>query len=133
MISTLLTLLVLGTPDAGAPALTPESIREVVHQHRPEVRRCSEAAIARRRDLTGKLVVHFVISAQGTVSSASAKESTTGDEKLTACVLSSVKGWVFAHPKNPPVEINFPFHFGAASSSPPPKVKLPPGEPELVE
>ncbi len=106
--------------------LTLDTIRDVVHEHRAKIRQCYDGSAAAKKKLGGKLVVHFVIAADGKVSEASVKEATLDDEGVQGCVLAEVKSWSFPKPKNPPVAINFPFQFG-----PPPKPAFP--EPEPVE
>lgn len=118
----LLSVLALG---AAAP-LTLDTIREVVHEHRAQIRKCYETSAAGKKNLGGKVIVHFVISDAGTVSQASIKETSLDDEALKTCVVTEVKTWKFPKPKHGPAAINFPFQFG-----PPPKAPFP--EPEPVE
>ena len=114
-----------GDKPAAVP-LTLETIRDVVHEHRAQVRQCYESSAARKKNLAGKVVVHFVISDEGKISEASVKEASLDDEGLKTCVVTAVKSWRFPKPKHGPVAINFPFQFG-----PPAKAPFP--EPEPVE
>ena len=92
------------------------------------MKQCYATSAAAKKHLAGKVVVHFVISEQGTVSESSIKEASLADESVKACVVSAVKSWVFPKPKHGPAAINFPFHFG-----PPAPAKPAPAEPEPVE
>src|SRR5262249_12532355 len=114
--------------DTPTGPLTLDVIRDVVDAHRSQIRQCYTASPAAKKKLAGKIVVHFVISEQGTVSEASIKEATLSEEGVKACVVSAVKSWVFPKPKHGPATINFPFHFG-----PPAPAKALPPEPEPVE
>jgi TonB family protein len=112
---------------AAAPSgpLTPDVIRDIVDAHRAQVKQCYASSPAGKKNLPGKIVVHFVISEQGTVSESSVKEASLADEAVKACLVSEVKSWVFPKPKHGPAAINFPFHFG-----PPTPAKPAPAEPE---
>lgn len=122
----LLAALALSAGDKPAVPLTLDTIRDVVHEHRAQIRQCYEASASRKKNVSGKLVVHFVIGDDGKVSESSIKETTLEDEGLKTCVVSAVKGWKFPKPKHGPAAINFPFQFG-----PPAKAPFP--EPEPVE
>ncbi len=121
----LLAALALAAGDKPVP-LTLETIRDVVHEHRAQIKKCYESSAAGRKSLGGKVVVRFVISDEGTVSEAAVKEATLDDKGLETCVVAAVKTWRFPKPKHGPAAINFPFRFG-----PPAKAPFP--EPEPVE
>jgi TonB family protein len=123
----LLAALTLAADKPDVP-LTLDAIRDVVDAHRSQVKQCYASSPAAKKNLAGKLVVHFVISDQGTVSECSIKEASLADDGVKACVVSAVKSWVFPKPKHGPAAINFPFHFG-----PPDPKKPAPAEPEPVE
>ena len=122
----LMAALALSAGDTTVVPLTLETIRDVVHEHRAQIKQCYETSAAKKKNLAGKVVAHFVISDEGKVSEASIKEASIDDEGLKTCVVSAVKTWKFPKPKHGPVAINFPFHFG-----PPAKAPFP--EPEPVE
>jgi TonB family protein len=123
--------LVIALAFAAEPAkgpLTLDVIRDVVDSHRSQVRECYASSPAAKKNLAGKVVVHFVISEKGTVSECAIKDASLADEGVKACVVAAVKAWVFPKPKHGPAAINFPFHFGPPA---PAKQQFP--EPEPVE
>jgi TonB family protein len=124
----LLAALTIAAGDKAPVPLTLDTIRDVVDAHRSQVKQCYASSPAAKKQLAGKVVVHFVISEQGTVSESAIKEATLDDEGVKACVASAVKSWVFPKPKHGPAAINFPFHFG-----PPAPAKFVPPPPEPVE
>jgi TonB family protein len=125
MLPLLLALKVItGAPPAGP--LTLDTIRDVVDAHRSQIRDCYTSSPAAKKNLGGKVVVHFVISEQGSVSECTVKEATLADESVKSCVVAAVKGWVFPKPKHGPAGISFPFQFGP----PAPGKKLPEPDPE---
>lgn len=71
--------IVLGSLDKGL-------IDAVIKRHLNQVRYCYERALQRQPDLSGKLVVKFVIAADGRVSSASPKADTLADPAVGRCV-----------------------------------------------
>ncbi|MBK7862557.1 MAG: AgmX/PglI C-terminal domain-containing protein [Archangiaceae bacterium] len=122
----LLSAMLLAAGEKAGP-LTLDTIRDVVHEHRAEVRACYDGSASGKAKTAGKLTAHFVISEQGTVSEASIRDATLDDKGLEACLVGAVKGWKFPKPKHGPAAINFPFHFG------PPPAKFVPPPPEPVE
>ncbi len=107
--------------------LTLDAIRDVVHEHRAQIKQCYERSAAKKKNLSGKLVVRFVITEQGSVGECAAKETTLADDGVSACVVAEVKTWTFPRPKHGPAAINFPFHFGAAAGG---KFVPPPPDPD---
>ncbi len=89
-----------------------ESIRQVVNFHMPEIQECYESVLSDSgKKIEGKLVVNFVIDAQGRVSEAKPlpKKSTLRDARVIDCVLS-MRGWTFPKPgDNRDHPIEYPF------------------------
>jgi Ca-activated chloride channel family protein len=70
-------------------------IRRIVRAHLNEVRTCYETALAKDPNVAGRVVITFVIDADGTVASATVKSDTTGDVALGNCIAKRVTKWSF--------------------------------------
>lgn len=118
-LAAMLALCLAGAPDAGPAALTPDAIKDVVHEHRAEARACYDPVAARKPGLAGKVVVRFVIGLDGKVSSASVASTTLNEPQVETCLVNAARGWRFLRPKHGTVEVNFPFQLGPPGSAKP--------------
>ncbi|HXI56975.1 MAG TPA: AgmX/PglI C-terminal domain-containing protein [Polyangia bacterium] len=84
-------------PTAGAPE---QSIAEQVQRHQGEIDACYRQVLDTHPGLAGQLVVHFTVTARGTVSQAVVKESTLRNREVDECVIASVERWRFVPPEN---------------------------------
>ena len=94
-------------------------IRKVVKDHEGEWRACYERyerELANKKGLNGsRVVVAWMITPQGTVSSAIVEESTMKNKNIETCITNSVKFWRFRVPKgggSVMVEATFVFEVG---------------------
>jgi TonB family protein len=98
-------------PDV-AGGLDREVIRRVVVSHRAQVRYCYEKQLMASPGIAGKLLVEFVIGADGHVVSARPSEDGVGDAEVGRCIVSRVRGWTFPPPKGGGVVVvTYPFLF----------------------
>lgn len=89
-----------------------EVIRRVILSHRAQIRYCYEKRLNTNPGLQGKVVVEFVIGADGKVTSARAAEQTLADPEVANCLISKLKGWTFPEPKGGGVVVvTYPFLF----------------------
>ena len=95
--------------------LAPEVIQRVVRGNFGEFRKCYEQGLQKDPDLAGKVVVRFVISTAGKVSSASG-ESTTLPEEVKSCVVSSFRSLDFPQPDGGIVTVSYPIVFSPPTS-----------------
>lgn len=103
-----------GALPAGEPtvkgALDPALIQKVVRRHLNQVRYCYERALAKTPDLSGKIVVSFVIGRDGGVASATATEGM--DPEVDACVVGRFRRMQFPEPSGGGiVSVSYPFVF----------------------
>ncbi|MBL8677590.1 MAG: AgmX/PglI C-terminal domain-containing protein [Myxococcales bacterium] len=75
-----------------------EVVRRVIQRNMGQVQHCFEQALSRNRDATGRVMVRFVIAADGRVAGANATENTTGDALLGACIAGAFRRWQFPSP-----------------------------------
>ncbi len=93
-------------------SLDPDIVKRVVRRYSGQMKYCYESELAKHPELAGKIVVKFVISAEGTVSAASADSDSIGNPSLTECVLAKVKRWTFPKPPGGGIVIvKYPFVF----------------------
>lgn len=87
-------------------------IQRVVRAHRAKIRYCYERELVKQPKLAGKVVTSFVVSAQGSVSSATVKKSTLGSKGAEQCIVSALKRMKFPKPNGGGiVMITYPFIF----------------------
>lgn len=95
-------------------ALAPDVIVREVKAKAGAVKACYEKALKRNPNLSGKVVVHWTITAAGTVSGVDIETDTVGDSEVTGCIKSMISRWRFPAPANGAVDVSFPFVFSAA-------------------
>lgn len=93
---------------------TMEVIQQAVKENRKAARKCYDDARKDLKDLTGDVVVHFVIDPEGKVKSAELNQerSTLKSPAVTNCVIDVIKGIKF--PKSSramETSTNYPFNF----------------------
>lgn len=103
-------------------SLDREEVRRVVRSHLADLRHCYDEALAMSPALAGKVTVEWVVSHEGTVSSAMVVQSTTGSSQLDACVTARVLTWLFPKVKGGGVAVvTYPFVFTAPAPASVPK------------
>ena len=65
--------------------------------------------MAEKSGLEGKVVVRWVIDAQGAVTKAEIASSSIASEGLHRCILAEIQQWKFAAQQDAPVTVNYPF------------------------
>jgi TonB family protein len=99
-------------------ALDKDIIRRVVQRHMNRFRYCYERQLVTNPNLQGKVLVRFVISTTGAVSSAQDAGSTLPDEAVKACVLRTYQSMQFPAPSGGIVVVTYPivFHPGGGAT-----------------
>lgn len=91
-------------------SLSREVIRRVIRRHINEVRFCYEQELAQRPDLAGRVTVSFIISATGSVQTASVANTTLNNSRVEECISQAVRRWTFPAPDGGgAVLVNYPF------------------------
>jgi hypothetical protein len=110
-----------GSPGVGAGdpiilgALDKSLIDRVVKSHLAQIRYCYQRELAKNPKLFGKIVVKFVISKDGAVSSATTKSSTMKNPIVEQCVNARFLRMRFPKPKGGGIVIvSYPFVFNAS-------------------
>jgi hypothetical protein len=109
-----------GSPGVGAGdpiilgALDKSIIDRIVKQHLPQIRYCYQKELNKNPKLFGKIVVKFVISKEGAVSSATTKSSTMKNPIVEKCINARFMRMRFPKPKGGGIVIvSYPFVFNA--------------------
>lgn len=100
-----------GTPEIRGQ-LDREIIQRVIRQHRREVRTCYESQLQANPDLSGRVIVAFVIDPTGAVAGADIGSSTLGNSAVEQCLRTRVTRWRFPEPRGGGiVRVSYPFVF----------------------
>ncbi len=107
-------LVVAGRPEVRG-MLDRELIRRVIRNHLSELKACVQRELRARPNLTGRVVAHFVIAADGRVVSSLIAQSTLDHEPTEECIRRSVGRWLFPKPAGGVVIVSYPFVFRSAA------------------
>ncbi len=92
-----------------------ESVRQIVKKSITKFKDCYDDGVKKNPSLEGKVVVEWVIAADGYVSAASIKLSTLNDDVVQKCVVDKIMVMKFP---SPPVgttaSVSYPFFFSKA-------------------
>jgi hypothetical protein len=103
---------VVREPPDVAGTLDPEIIRRIVRDHAGAVRYCYERELVRSPSLYGKIVMKWVINAEGKVVSAQASDSQMKNANVESCLSTRIRTWQFPAPRGGGVVVvNYPFIF----------------------
>jgi TonB family protein len=97
-----------GTIDAGV-------IAKEIRRRMGAVRACYERELKRNPQLGGKVVVRFVIGANGAVTEAEIESNTMQDDAVGECIVANIKRFRFPPPEGGSVEVSYPFVFQPSS------------------
>ena len=93
-------------------SLTKEQIWSVVEKHFSEIQNCYEVALQGDKSLSGKVVLNWVIDANGRVKSVNTKETTLRNVYAESCMRNRIRYWLFPKPRGGGiVRVVFPFVF----------------------
>ncbi|MFH1356093.1 MAG: AgmX/PglI C-terminal domain-containing protein [bacterium] len=93
-------------------ALDKSIVDRVVKQHLAQIRYCYQKELAKNPNLFGKIVVKFVVANDGSVSSATIKDSTMNNSIVEQCICQRFMRFRFPPPKGDGIVIvSYPFVF----------------------
>jgi outer membrane biosynthesis protein TonB len=91
-----------------------DAIAEVIRRNLGQIRYCYERQLSSNPDLYGKVLVKFVIGADGILGSQKIENSTLKSDMVEGCILRRMAGWKFPLPKGgTQVRVSYPFLFKA--------------------
>jgi hypothetical protein len=98
--------------DVTLGALDKDVIAAVIKEEMGPIRGCYLTGLRRQPTLNGKVVIKFVVAADGSVAKADLKSSTMNDEGVEACVVDLFRGMAFPAPAGGGIVIvAYPFVF----------------------
>jgi outer membrane biosynthesis protein TonB len=102
-------------PEVESSKVDREALARYVRQRLKAIQNCYEKELKRNPSLKGKVVVRFSITPSGRSGDIDVEENTLGNEGVSACIRTVIRGWVF--PFHPPdnVAVAYPFLFSPAS------------------
>ena len=96
-------------------SLSKEVVRRIVHRHINEVKLCYERGLASKPDLSGRLLIKFIISGTGNVQMSALDASTLGDSGVENCIVQAARRWTFPQPAGGGIVIvTYPFMLGTS-------------------
>jgi hypothetical protein len=95
--------------------LDPGVVAKEVKRRIGAIKACYDRALKRNPNLSGKIVLFWTITAEGTVSALDIEQDSLGDSEVTSCIKTLVKNWRFPRPSGGSVDVSYPFVFQAAS------------------
>lgn len=106
------------SPDAGAPGrLEASAIQDVVREHRDELGFCFTWQLHQHPELGGRIVMEFVIGADGQVSEARVASDELDDEVVERCFVRVTERMEFPAPDGGgEVTVRYPFQLSAQDS-----------------
>jgi outer membrane biosynthesis protein TonB len=91
-----------------------DAIAEVIKRNLGQIRYCYERQLSSNPDLYGKVLVKFVIGADGILGQQKVENSTLKNDMVEGCIMRRMAGWKFPLPKGgTQVRVSYPFLFKA--------------------
>ena len=95
-------------------ALDKSLIDAVIKRNMNQIRYCYQRELTKNPSIKGKIVVKFVIAADGSVSKASIKSSSMGSKAVESCITGRFRRFKFPEPKGGGIVIvSYPFIFSS--------------------
>jgi outer membrane biosynthesis protein TonB len=79
------------------------------------IQSCYEKELKRNPSLKGKVVVSFAITTAGRASNVDIEQDTLGNDAVTSCIRTTIRGWIFPFKPDGDVQVAYPFVFSPAS------------------
>ena len=100
-----------------AGTLDRDAIRQVIAEHRDEVRYCYERELRKSPALAGTVAVKFIVAPSGEVRSSEVAHSSARNAALEECVAARLATWTFPAPRGAgAVVATYPFMFKSVES-----------------
>jgi hypothetical protein len=108
----------LGAVGCGAGARLPDQYkadtRTLLETRNGDIKACYDAALAQDKNLSGKVVVHFMVEAEtGMVKEAAVLPESTAPETLSSCIVNAISGLTLDPPDINDGDATFMWEFQA--------------------
>lgn len=107
--------LVDAAPEVESGEVDREKLAAFVRQRKASIQGCYEKELKRNPTLKGKVVVRFNITPSGGTSDIDIEENTLGNEAVSSCIKTLIRGWRFPFKPDGEVPVAYPFVFAPAS------------------
>jgi hypothetical protein len=99
-----------GSGEEFIGSIDKEAVRKVVQSKKDAIRRCYEKELNLHPELSGRILMKWVIMEQGRVKWAKVMNSTINNANVENCLKNELSTWQFPEPpKNLEAEVSFPF------------------------
>lgn len=96
-------------------ALSADVIKRVINENKNQIRYCYEVELQHNQSLEGRIEMHWIIAADGSVSAVNVKDSSIKNANVENCLMRKIRTWKFPQPAGGGVvEVNYPFVFKAS-------------------
>jgi TonB family protein len=92
--------------------LSKELIDREVRRHRAQITFCYNKQLLRHPKLSGKVILRWIITMDGSVRGAKVKSSSLGNKDAESCMVRALESWKFPKPEGGVVQVDYPFIFG---------------------
>lgn len=92
--------------------LSKELIDREVRRHRAQISFCYNKQLTRHPNLSGKVMLSWVIAMDGSVKAAKVKSSSLKNKDAESCMVRALRNWRFPKPEGGVVQVIYPFIFG---------------------
>jgi len=101
-----------GEPEVDPGSLDAAALRRLVRRRMAAIQACYERRLKRNANLSGRVMLLFVVGVDGRLLEAEIAENTTGDREIERCILKQIRGWRFPRPATgEEAEVSIPFVF----------------------
>lgn len=102
----------------GAGARLPENYKQdtraLLETRNNDIKACYDSALAEDKDLSGKVVVHFIVEAEtGMIKEAAVLPESTAPENLSSCIVNAISGLTLDPPDINDGDATFMWEFQA--------------------
>jgi hypothetical protein len=103
--------LVRAAPPTVTGSIAADVIRRVILRNLGIMSHCFETGLARNPNLSGRIVIRFVVGSGGAVLASAVNQSTVADPAVSACVAQAVSRLQFPSVPSGNVVVLYPFNF----------------------
>jgi hypothetical protein len=110
--------ILVGASGCGAGARLPDQYkadtRALLETRNGDIKACYDAALAQNKDLSGKVVVHFMVESEtGMIKEAAVLPESTAPENLSSCIVNAISGLTLDPPDVNDGDATFMWEFQA--------------------
>lgn len=103
------------TPEVESADIDRNKLNAFLRTRIRAIQGCYEKELKRNPSLKGKVVVRFSITTGGRASGIEIDQDTLGNDAVSSCIKTVIRGWIFPFKPESDVEVAYPFVFSPAS------------------